>query len=123
VTTRVKPAEAEIFLLLKQQNEQAIDYLYDKYSPLIYGVILKEVEDAHLASEILKNTFINIVTECTTLHCMRQSFFTWILSIAKKTAISEFEINLVFNSILSSNNAAARSNLDLIVNERRMMPR
>lgn len=100
MTKCVKLTEKDFFLLLKEKNEQAFSYLYDTYAPLIYGVILREVKNSKLASEILQHTFIKIIKECNNIDCINPTLFTWLLLLAKKTANADFKINLDFKSLL-----------------------
>ena len=95
-----KLTEEQLFMLLKQKNELGFSYLYDRYAPLIYGILLRETKNTRLASEILKNTFVSIVNECDNLDCIKQSLFTWLLVLMKKTAREDFKVNIDFKSLL-----------------------
>ncbi|MDB5248868.1 MAG: rpoE 4 [Segetibacter sp.] len=86
--------DEDLISMLKRKDENAFSYLYDKYGPLLYGVILKNVHDEKLASDILKKAFIKIWTECKSLDCVRQHLFAWLLSITNKTAMTDFKVNL-----------------------------
>ncbi|MCW3111440.1 MAG: polymerase sigma-70 factor [Segetibacter sp.] len=100
MTKTAKLTKKDLVLLLKQKNENAFSLLYDDYAPLIYGIILREVKNDALASEILKSTFINIFKESKNIDCVKQSLFTWLLSVTKKTAAAGFEVNIDLKSPL-----------------------
>lgn len=100
MTTDVKFTEKELMLLLNQRSPAAFTYLYDRYAPVIYGLVLKEVKNGQLASEILKTTFINIFKECKNLDCVKHSLFTWLLSLTRQTASSDFKIDIDVKSVL-----------------------
>lgn len=99
--TEAKLTEKELWLLLKQKSASAFSYLYDEYAPLIYGTIVREVKNPQLASDILKNTFINIVNECNHTDCIKSSLFSWMLQLTRTTAIQEFRTSLDFSSLIS----------------------
>jgi len=45
---------------IKQGNPQAFGKLYDRYAPLLYGIILKIVADKKTAEDILQHSFLTI---------------------------------------------------------------
>ncbi len=92
--TERQSRDRELLLQLKNKDEKAFSYVYDKYAPLLYGVILKRVPNEKLASEILKRAFIKIWNECKNLDCVNENLFTWLLSLTNKTAVADFKINL-----------------------------
>jgi hypothetical protein len=98
----VRMTENQLFASLKQKDQEAFSFLYDQYAPSIYGIILREVKNSELASEILINTFTNIIGECNTIDCIKQSLFIWLLGITKKTARSDFDININLAALLLS---------------------
>ena len=122
MTKSVELTEKELFLLLKQKNENAFSYLYDQYAPLIYGVILREVKNSKVASEILKTTFLNIIDECKNLDCIKQSLFTWLLVIAKKTASTDFRVDFDLKSLMLPEKFKSEGYLQRDLNYRNQYP-
>ena len=53
--------DAIIVMLLKQNISKGWEQLYDKYAPMMYGAILRIVDDKELADEILIRLFILIL--------------------------------------------------------------
>ena len=51
-------SNAEILLLIAQNNDSGWSHLYDKYAPIMYGVILKVTDNDNIANEILIRAFI-----------------------------------------------------------------
>lgn len=84
----------KLLLQLKNNDKNAFSFIYDKYSPLLYGLILRRVQNEKLAAEILKNAFIRIWNECKNIDCVKANLFTWLLSSTNKTALTDFKINL-----------------------------
>ena len=87
-------SDQELLLLLKKKDEKALSYLYDLYAPALYGLILKNVGNEELASEILKSTFVNVWKECQKTDCIKRRLFTWFVSLTHKTAMTDFQIDL-----------------------------
>ena len=114
MTKDLQPTEKEFFLLLEQKNEDASNYLYDRYSPLVYGIIVRQVKNEKIAAEILKRSFITIFRECKKIECLKQPLFSWLLLLTQKTITSSLDYNIKytpeaisqndgFNSVVSNN--------------------
>lgn len=104
MTNGLNLPEKDLVSLLQKKDYNAFSYLYDQYAPLVYGLIFKEVKNEQLASEILTQTFINISNECESLSCVRQRLFSWILGMAKKTAMNGFKVNIDVIALLPPDN-------------------
>ncbi len=50
--------DEELYRLIADKNQEAFEFVYDKYSPAIYGIILPKVKLTKLANDILTKTFI-----------------------------------------------------------------
>jgi RNA polymerase sigma factor (sigma-70 family) len=72
---------------LRQSSSKAIDLLYAKYSGALYGVVLKIVHSEELAEEIIQDVFVKIWKSIDKYDATKGRFFTWILNIARNTAI------------------------------------
>ncbi len=48
----------ELFKLITDKDIGGIEFIYDKYSPAIYGVILQKVATRQEANDILYDTFV-----------------------------------------------------------------
>ncbi len=53
-------SDIEILHLLKQNNNIVWDFIYAKYSTMMYSIIFKSTDNQILADEILKNTFLKL---------------------------------------------------------------
>jgi len=90
---RLKPytkySEQELVALLLQQNDQAFSYLYDNYSPALFGIINQIVSDKEIANDVLQDVFINIWRKISSYDEMKGRLFTWMLNIARNAAIDK----------------------------------
>ena len=82
-----KIEEAELVSLLQRQDQKGFAYLYDNYSPAIYGVIYKMVADKELAEDILQEAFIKFWNNFTNYDPAKGRLFTWMLNIARNLTI------------------------------------
>lgn len=77
----------ELVYLLKQRTRESFAELYDKYSPALYGIICKIINDATAAEDVLQEAFVKIWKNIDNYTEDKGSLFTWVLSIARHTAI------------------------------------
>ena len=72
---------------LKQRHSGSFNELYDLYSPTLYGVIFRVVNDAVTAEDILQETFVKVWKNIEHYSEEKGSFFTWLLNITRYSAI------------------------------------
>jgi RNA polymerase sigma-70 factor (ECF subfamily) len=84
-----KYSEQELVAQLLQQNNQAFSYLYDNYSPALFGIICQIVPDKELANDVLQDVFINIWRKISSYDDSKGRLFTWMLNIARNAAIDK----------------------------------
>lgn len=59
-------SDADILMLIEQDNNKGWEYLYDKYAAMMYGAILRVTDNTVLADKILVRSFLN---------CKKNRFF------------------------------------------------
>jgi RNA polymerase sigma-70 factor (ECF subfamily) len=77
-------------LLIKkfqQKDISAFNELYSRYSESIYGVIYTILRDKELSEEVLQDAFVKMWNNAENYSSSKGRFFTWILNIARNTAI------------------------------------
>jgi len=79
--------EQELVTLLKNKDNKAFAYLYDHYSAALNTIILQIVMDAELANDVLQEVFVNIWRKIDQYDTTRGRLFTWMLNIARNSAI------------------------------------
>lgn len=79
----------DLIIAMQNGDEKAFSRLYTMYSKAIYGIIKSIVIDENIAEEILQDVFIKVWNNSKTYSVNKGRFFTWILSIARNTAIDE----------------------------------
>lgn len=79
--------EEELLHLLATNGEDGMHLLYDKYAPALYGIILKIVGSEKIAEDLLQDSFLKIWSKITTYDKNKGRLFTWMLNIARNSAI------------------------------------
>ncbi len=72
---------------LQAQDRTAIGELYDAYGAALFGVVLRIVQQRELAEQVLQDTFVKAWRNGTSYDTSKGRLFTWLLNIARNTAI------------------------------------
>lgn len=82
-----KYTEEELVSLLKEQDADAFNYLFDHYSGALNSIARSFVQDEELANSILHDSFIKIWKQAGSFNRFKGGLFTWMSSIVRNTAI------------------------------------
>lgn len=82
-------SEPELIDQLVSRSKGALEYLYDRYSSSLYGIIYKIVSHEAVAEEVLQDTFIKIWDKAGDYDKAKGRLFTWMLNIARNLAIDK----------------------------------
>ena len=77
----------DLILRLKQQDRAALSQMYDMYSGALYGVVLRIVQSPELAQQVIQDTFLKVWRSSASYDHTKGRLFTWLLNIARNTAI------------------------------------
>lgn len=83
---------------LQNKNPKAFERIYERYSESLFGVIYNIVRDQSIAEEILQDVFIKIWNNAEAYNPSKGRFFTWVLNIARNTAIDRTRSKAFKNS-------------------------
>lgn len=86
---RIIVAENDLVAMLRERNQRGFTILYDNYSSALYGVILKIVRSEEIAADVLQEAFVKIWRNIDSYERSKGSLFTWILNVARNTAIDK----------------------------------
>jgi RNA polymerase sigma-70 factor (ECF subfamily) len=81
--------EEELIVQLRLNQREAFEYLYDHYSGALYGIIFKILKDEDKAADSLQDAFLKIWRNISSYNSEKGTLFTWILNIARNTAIDK----------------------------------
>ena len=77
----------ELILSMQNGDEKAFSKLYTMYSEALFGIIYSIVLDEGVAEEVMQDVFIKIWDNSKSYSIDKGRFFTWILNIARNSAI------------------------------------
>ncbi|MBC7426237.1 MAG: RNA polymerase sigma factor [Bacteroidia bacterium] len=86
-STKTKYDEATLVKLLKSKEKEAFSYLYENYSSVLYGVIMKVMDMQEEANDVLQDAFVKIWRNIESYDTNKGRLYTWMLNIARNTAI------------------------------------
>ena len=81
-------SENELIKGLQAHDEKAFSLLYDSYSPALLGIIAKIVKDEAEAENLLQDSFVKIWKNINQYDAAKGRLFTWLLNIARNTALN-----------------------------------
>jgi RNA polymerase sigma factor (sigma-70 family) len=73
--------------LLKQQDRAGFTLLYNNYAAALLGIINKIVNDLATSEDVLQDVLVKVYKKIEQYDCDKGTFFTWLLNIARSTAI------------------------------------
>ena len=94
MTAKFTYTEQQLISLLKSNDRTAFEYLYDHYSAALYGIIVKIVKDEDRACDVMQDTFLKIWKNISSYNAEKGTLFTWILNIARNTAIDKLRVEV-----------------------------
>jgi len=83
--------EKHIIAQLKEKDERAFGFLYDKYSPGLYGVIIRIVKRKALADEVLQEVFLKLWKNVDKYDNSKSKLFIWLYQIARNTSLNALD--------------------------------
>ncbi|HEV7382802.1 MAG TPA: sigma-70 family RNA polymerase sigma factor [Dyadobacter sp.] len=98
---KVTYTESELIVQLKGNNRDAYEYLYDRYSPALYGIILKVIKDEEKAADSMQDTFLKIWKNISRYDPEKGTLFTWVLNVARNTAIDKLRMDVKTDKVVS----------------------
>lgn len=73
--------------MIKAKSEKGFNILYDRYADTLYYAIVKIVNHADEADDLLQDAFVKIWRHIDQFEPTKGSLYTWMLNIAKNHAI------------------------------------
>jgi RNA polymerase sigma-70 factor (ECF subfamily) len=65
------------------RDQSAFEQLYDRYSPVVYTMVVRIVKTPGIAEDLLQEIFLSIWTKSSSFSEARGSVYTWIMTLAR----------------------------------------
>jgi len=75
---------------IQQGDSKAFEKIYDAYSSALFGICKKILVDTEIAEDVLQDAFIKIWQKASSYDASKGTFFTWMLNVARNTAIDKY---------------------------------
>ena len=90
ITTKTKTmSQEELIPLILKKDERAFTIMYDMYSKSLFSVISNLIKETEDAEDVLQEVFVKIWKSIESYSESKGRFYTWILNIARNTAIDK----------------------------------
>lgn len=80
-------AEAEWLRDIARGDEKAFAALYDRYSAILFGLLLRILHSRAEAEDVLQEVFLQVWRRASTFDAARGRAFTWLVTLARSRAI------------------------------------
>lgn len=87
--TEVDLTDIELMRKIAAKNSKALEFLYDRYSPLLYTIILKIVRSRDVAEEVLADIFLIIWKKHHMFDMSNENVYSWLVTLARNLAVDK----------------------------------
>jgi RNA polymerase sigma-70 factor (ECF subfamily) len=77
---------------LLQQDVRAFEQLYDRHSRLVYGLVLRILQQASTAEEVVQDIFLQLWRNASRYDSSRGPFLPWLLTLARNRALDHLRL-------------------------------
>lgn len=90
--------QEELIKELLKKDDKSFTLLYDNYSKSLYGVIYNLIRNTEEAEDVLQEVFVKIWKNIDSYNESKGRLYTWMLNIARNTAIDKLRSKNFNNS-------------------------
>src|ERR671913_1095948 len=95
--------DAELLRAVARGDEAAFARVYDRYAPILLGLMLRILRSRPEAEDVLQEVFLQVWQQARSFDQSRGRAFTWLVTLARSRAIDRLR------SVESRERAARRS--------------
>ena len=85
-------ADAALVRSLLQKDVTAFEKLYDKYSRVVYSLVLRIVQQSGPAEEVVQDVFLQVWRNSARYDENRGPFFPWLITLARNRALDSLRL-------------------------------
>lgn len=90
-SSQVSPDAALVRRLL-QRDVGAFEELYERHSRMVYGLVLRIVQQASTAEEVVQDIFLQLWRNASQYDISRGPFLPWLLTVARNRALDQLRL-------------------------------
>jgi RNA polymerase sigma-70 factor (ECF subfamily) len=90
-SSEVSRDEALVRRLLRR-DVSAFEELYDRHSRLVHALVLRILQQATTAEEIVQDVFLQLWRNASQYDCSRGPFVPWLLTLARNRALDQLRL-------------------------------
>lgn len=81
--------EQQLIAGLRAKDRKTTEYLYEKYSRALFGVISRIIFDKDIAEEVFHDSFVKIIQKIDSYDESKGRLYTWMANICRNSAIDK----------------------------------
>ena len=86
------PSDAALVQLLLRRDMRAFEQLYDRHSRIVYGLVLRILQQASIAEEVVQDIFLQLWRNASRYESGRGPFVPWLLTLARNRALDHLRL-------------------------------
>lgn len=87
MAAEIELTDFELMQRIASKDSKALEFLYDRYSPLIYTLVNKIVRSREIAEEVLADVFLIIWKKYYMFNMTSENVYSWLITLARNKAI------------------------------------
>ncbi len=99
IAHKVNISENELIILIQNKDKNGMGALYNNYSAVIYGVIVRIVKRETIAEEVTNDCFLKIWNKIDQYDATKGKLFTWMVNIARNLALDKLRSSEAIKSL------------------------
>jgi len=84
--------DAALIERLRQRDVCAFEELYDRHSRIVYGLVLRILQQASTAEEVVQDIFLQLWRNARHYDGARGPFLPWLLTLARNRALDQLRL-------------------------------
>lgn len=79
--------DIQLFQRISNRDSKALETLYDRYSPVLYTLVKRIVNEKEIAEEILADIFVIIWQKSSNFDINSGNLFTWLITLTRNKSL------------------------------------
>ena len=84
--------DAALARRLLERDVGAFEQLYDRHFRIVYGLVLRILQQATTAEEVVQDVFLQLWRNAGQYDCSRGPFLPWLLTLARNRALDQLRL-------------------------------